>query len=109
MREGVWSLEVAVQRLAAHPAARFGLRDRGLLRAGMAADVVVFDPETIADLALYPYTAWADEAGLSLGNRPGIRRWLRLVESQPGFLPLMKDGAATSMSFADYCKRSALP
>jgi glutathione S-transferase len=65
--------------------------------------------ETIADLALYPYTAWADEAGLSLGNRPGIRRWLRLVESQPGFLPLMKDGAATSMSFADYCKRSALP
>jgi N-acyl-D-amino-acid deacylase len=49
VREGVWSLETAVQRLAAHPASRFGLKDRGLLRAGMAADVIVFDPDTIRD------------------------------------------------------------
>ncbi len=48
-----WSLEQAVRHLAAHAARRFGLRDRGLLRAGMAADVVVFDPNAVADLATY--------------------------------------------------------
>jgi N-acyl-D-amino-acid deacylase len=48
-----WTLEQAVQHLAAHAARRFGLADRGLLRVGMAADVVVFDPETIADRATY--------------------------------------------------------
>jgi N-acyl-D-amino-acid deacylase len=48
-----WTLEQAVQRLSAHPASRFGLRDRGLLRPGMAADVVVFDAATITDHSTY--------------------------------------------------------
>ena len=48
-----WSLEQAVQHLAAHAARRFGLKDRGLLREGMAADVCVFDPKQIADRSTY--------------------------------------------------------
>ena len=48
-----WSLEEAVQRCSAHAARRYGLKDRGLLRAGMAADVIVFDPEQIADCSTY--------------------------------------------------------
>jgi len=48
-----WTLEEAVQRLAAHAARRFGLKDRGLLREGMAADVVVFDATRIADQSTY--------------------------------------------------------
>jgi N-acyl-D-amino-acid deacylase len=48
-----WTLEEAVQHLAGHAARRFGLRDRGLVREAMAADLVVFDPERIADRATY--------------------------------------------------------
>jgi N-acyl-D-amino-acid deacylase len=51
--EHTWTLEQAVQRLSAHAAGRFGLRDRGLLREGLAADVVVFDPEAVADRSTY--------------------------------------------------------
>src|SRR5262249_44727100 len=47
------TLEEAVHPPAAHAARRFGLKDRGLLREGMAADVVVFDPAAIADHATY--------------------------------------------------------
>ncbi len=48
-----WTLETAVMRLAAHPARRFNLRDRGLIQKGMAADVIVFDPATIADRSTF--------------------------------------------------------
>jgi N-acyl-D-aspartate/D-glutamate deacylase len=42
------SLEEAVRRITSMPADVFGFADRGRLRPGLAADVVVFDPETIA-------------------------------------------------------------
>ncbi len=47
------SLEEAVRKMTSAPAARLGLRDRGLLRDGLAADVVVFDPERVRSLATY--------------------------------------------------------
>jgi N-acyl-D-amino-acid deacylase len=53
VREGVWTLEEAVAHLSAHCARRFGLKDRGLLREGLAADVVVFDPDKIADRSTF--------------------------------------------------------
>jgi len=42
------TLEHAVRKITADTAQIWGLPDRGLLRAGLAADVVIFDPETIA-------------------------------------------------------------
>ncbi|MBU5442253.1 D-aminoacylase [Paenibacillus sp. MSJ-34] len=49
----VLSLEQAVRKMTSFPVQRFKLGKRGLLVPGYAADVVVFDPETIADLATY--------------------------------------------------------
>jgi len=49
----VVSLSDAVRRLTSLPAENLGLRDRGRLAPGMAADVVLFDPATITDHATY--------------------------------------------------------
>ena len=48
---GVLAWEQAVHKLAGYAANRFRLRDRGLLREGVWADVLVFDPGTIAAVA----------------------------------------------------------
>jgi N-acyl-D-amino-acid deacylase len=53
VRNGDWTLEEAVMKCSYHVARRFGLKDRGLVREGMAADVVVFDPDEIADRSTY--------------------------------------------------------
>jgi N-acyl-D-amino-acid deacylase len=51
--EKVISLTEAIRRLTSLPATNLGLDHRGLLKEGMFADVVVFDPNTIADRATY--------------------------------------------------------
>jgi N-acyl-D-aspartate/D-glutamate deacylase len=51
--EKVITLPEAVRRLSALPASNLGLDHRGMLKEGMFADVVVFDPATIADRATF--------------------------------------------------------
>jgi N-acyl-D-amino-acid deacylase len=49
----VITLQEAVRRLTGLPATNLGLQARGFIRVGMFADVVVFDPSTIADRATF--------------------------------------------------------
>lgn len=51
--EGLMKLEEAVRRMTSFPAGRLGLRNRGALRPGLVADVVVFDPRRIRDTATF--------------------------------------------------------
>jgi N-acyl-D-amino-acid deacylase len=51
--EALLSLEEAVRKMTSAAAARLGIADRGLLRDGMKADVVVFDPEAVRSTATY--------------------------------------------------------
>ena len=51
--EALLTLEEAVRKMTSRPAARVKLMDRGILRAGMAADITVFNPATITDVATF--------------------------------------------------------
>jgi N-acyl-D-amino-acid deacylase len=51
--EKVISLQEAIRRLTSLPASNLGIADRGLLKPGNFADVVIFDPQTIAARATY--------------------------------------------------------
>ncbi len=51
--EKVISLEEAIRRMTSLPAQKFQLKDRGLLREGYAADIVIFDEKQVQDVSTY--------------------------------------------------------
>jgi N-acyl-D-amino-acid deacylase len=83
---GVLSLEEAVRKMTSLPAWRMGLRDRGRIAEGMAADIVVFDPAAVTDRATFqephqypagiPYVivngVVTVDRGAFVDNRPGL-------------------------------------
>ncbi|MEV7971730.1 D-aminoacylase [Cellulomonas sp. NPDC089187] len=77
---GALTLPEAVRKMTSLPAERLGLTDRGLVRAGLAADLTVFDPATIADRATYEQPRQA---------AVGVRAVL------VNGVPVVRDGVAT--------------
>jgi N-acyl-D-amino-acid deacylase len=71
---GLFPLEDAVRRMTSLPAANFGLKDRGEVRAGAFADLVVFDPTTIVDTATFE-TPIKPAAGIELVMVNGAPVW----------------------------------
>jgi N-acyl-D-amino-acid deacylase len=54
VREQKWlTLPEAIRRMTSLPASRLGLKDRGIVRVGMKADLVLFDPATVLDLSTF--------------------------------------------------------
>ncbi|MBB2967444.1 N-acyl-D-amino-acid deacylase family protein [Leifsonia aquatica] len=81
--ENVLRLEDAIVHLSARPAALLGLTDRGRIAPGMVADLVLFDPATVADRATFaeprqqaagiPWVFVAGEAVIADGRRTEAR------------------------------------
>ncbi|GAB3582869.1 D-aminoacylase [Leifsonia lichenia] len=83
--EGVLTLEDAIVHLSARPAARLGLTDRGRIAAGLTADLVLFDPATVADRATYaePRQQAAGIPWVFVAGRPVLADGMRTDET-PG-------------------------
>ena len=79
-------LSVAAGQLAYGPCAA---RLVTVLEAELAQrDWIAGPTVTIADVALYSYTAHAPEGNVSLADYPHLRAWLARIEALPGFVPM---------------------
>ncbi len=57
-------------------------------------DFLVGEAPTVADIAMYTYTAHAPEGGIPLTPYPHIQAWLARIEALPGFVPMQATPAA---------------
>ena len=78
-------LETAVQKMSAFPAQRLGLSDRGVLRAGLKADIAVFDAATVRDTATFerPHS-YAEGVSLVVVNGQVVFEGGKMTEARPG-------------------------
>ena len=75
-KRNVITLEDAIRRMTSLPARTFGFRDRGLVREGYRADLVLFDPARVQDKATYQQPHQFSE-GFDFVLVNGARWWRR--------------------------------
>jgi N-acyl-D-amino-acid deacylase len=81
----VLSLEEAIRKMTSLPAQRFGLTERGLLRPGLKADVVIFDPERVRDKATFADThKYAEGFSYVIVNGTVVLDDGTMTEARPG-------------------------
>jgi N-acyl-D-amino-acid deacylase len=91
----VITLEDAVRKMTSQPATAFRLRDRGLLREGYAADVVVFDPATVIDKATFEQPhAYAEGFRYVIVNGQVVLNPQGMTDARPG-QPVLGPGLKT--------------
>jgi N-acyl-D-amino-acid deacylase len=86
VRERGWlNLPEAIRKMTSLPAKRFKLNDRGLIRVGLKADLVVFDPKTIIDRATFQEPQLISE-GVKRVFVNGVEVWTNgsVTGSRPG-------------------------
>jgi N-acyl-D-aspartate/D-glutamate deacylase len=83
--EHLLTLEDAVRKITSQAADRANLNDRGVLRPGLKADITIFDPDTIRDLATYaePHQFSEGVSDVIVNGVPVLRDG-RLTEALPG-------------------------
>jgi N-acyl-D-aspartate/D-glutamate deacylase len=83
--EKVIPLEDAIRKMTSAVAARLSIRDRGLLREGMYADLVVFDPATVADKSTYEHPHQLSAGVINvLVNGIAVVRDSKVTGNKPG-------------------------
>ena len=81
----VITLEDAVRKMSAYPAQRIGLADRGVLREGLKADLAVFDPNTVRDLATFEQPhQYAEGVTLVVVNGQVVFENGKMTAARPG-------------------------
>ena len=84
---GIFNAKHDLDRAHAVAHGLFAVMEEHLQREGRH---LVAGRPTIADVALYTYTAHAREGHLDLSAYPAILRWLRSIEALPGFVPMIR-------------------
>jgi len=83
--ERLLTLEEAIRRFTSRPASRIGITDRGILRPGMKADITLFDPATVRDVATFEDPAhYSEGVRYVIVNGRLVVDSGRITEARPG-------------------------
>ena len=81
----ILTLEDAIRKMSSYPAQRVGLPDRGVLREGMKADVVIFDPAAVRDLSTFEQPhQYAEGVSLVVVNGQVVFENGAITSARPG-------------------------